>query len=607
MTASPGFERRTVLGGLLATAALPAQGLAQAKAGASAQARALYDRLFEATLVTNPGQATSLGLDTGKRAALRGRLSSSARANRFGTATMLAVVGPELKRIDATALSEEERTFLEVMRWHSDRRAQIVKTPYGGFTGYPIPYTLTHLTGSYQGTPDFLDTQHPIATTADAEAYLSRLTQFAANIGHDATRARAEAAMGVVPPAFVIDKALTQTRALRAQQVAGKGMAASLTKKTAAAKLTGDWGARAAKIVDGPIAAALDGQIAVLTELRAKAGNEAGVSRLPGGAAFYAMCLGQHTSTSLTPDAAHKIGLEEVAAYEARIDPLLRAAGLNEGGVGARLTALGKRPDQLFPNTDAGRAEMLVYCNAKNDAVRPLLSQFFHDVPPARLEIRRVPPAIEAGAPRGYAQSGTLDGSRPGAFYINLRDTHIWPRFSLPTFVYHEGLPGHVLEGAFQLASKTIPLLHRTMGIAAYGEGWGLYAEQLADEMGLYEGEPLGRIGYLQAALYRAVRVVVDTGMHAKGWSRERATRYMIDVTGLAPGAAENEIDRYIVWPGQATSYKLGHTAILRAREAARVRLGTRFDLKGFHRVVLGRGDQPLDVLARNVAAWNGS
>ena len=605
-----GVGRRTVLAGLVASAALP--GVATGRtlapsARAAAGARALYDKLFEDSLRSNPGQATGLGLDTGPRAALRGQLASSARDNRFGNATAIALAAADLDAIDARALTADERVYLETMRWHAARRLEIVRTPYGGFTGYPVPYVLSHLTGSYQGTPDFLDTQHPVANAADAQAYLSRLSAFAANIDHDVARARQDAALGVVPPAFVIDKAIAQTRSLMTQQAGGRGLAATLARKAAAARLRGNWGDLANMVVDREVLPALDRQLVALTDLRAQAGTEAGVSRLPGGAAFYATCLRYHTSTSLTPDQAHQVGLTEVRDYERRIDPLLRAAGLTGGGVGARLTALGQRPDQLFANTDVGRAEILKFLNVRNDAIRPLLPKYFRDVPAATMEIRRVPPAIEAGAPRGYAQRGTLDGSRPGAFYINLRDTGIWPRWQLPTFVYHEGLPGHVLQGAYDLASTSIPLLHRTMGIAAFGEGWGLYSEQLADEMGVYADEPLGRIGYLQAALYRAVRVVVDTGMHARGWSRERATRYMIDTTGLAPGAAENEIDRYIVWPGQATSYKLGHTAIVRAREAARKQLGAKFDLANFHRVVLRHGNQPLDLLARGVAAWDGT
>jgi uncharacterized protein (DUF885 family) len=620
-TVDPNFNRRETIAMLLATSALG--GCATTEAGgtqdavaaagpdaipdnqALGQARALYDGLFERLLAANPSSATSLGLDTNARAALRAQLPSSAPDARFGFASDLAAAKVDIDGIDASTLAPNDRTYLDTLRWFADRATEITRTPYGGFTGYPIPYTLTQLTGSYQDVPDFLDSIHPLTTSADAEAYLSRMNAMAANIGHEVERMRAEAAMGVIPPAYIIAKTLTQTRALREQRGSGVGMAAVLARKTAAAGIAGDWGARAAQINDGPIAAALDRQLALLGELAPRAGMEAGVSRLPGGREFYATCLRQHTSTTLTPEEAHQRGLDEVNDYEVRLDPLLRAQGLANGPVGARLTALSQRPDQLWPNTDAGRAEMLAFCNRTNDAVRPLLAGYFNNPPAARLEIRRVPPAIEVGAPRGYAQSGSLDGTRPGAFYINLRDTRVWPRFAVPTFVYHEGIPGHIYQGAVVLASQSIPLLHRSLGIAAYGEGWALYAEQLADEMGLYADEPLGRIGYLQAALYRAVRVVVDTGMHALGWSRERALRYMIDIAGLAPSAAENEIDRYIVWPGQACSYKIGHSEILRAREGARARMGARFDLKGFHDVVLNNGDTPLELLAANVARWS--
>ena len=621
MIPNPTFSRRqtiamllasSVLGGCAVTAseqgAVGAAPARPADTGAAAQARALYDRLFETMLRRNPGSATSLGLDTGERAALRGELSSSAADARFGFASDLAGARRDIEAIDRDLLTGGERTYLDALRWFAERASEITRTPYGGFEGYPIPYTITQLTGSYQDVPDFLSSTHPVASADDAEAYLSRMAAMARNIEQEVERSRDEAAMGVIPQSFIIAKTLTQTRAALADAARGadSGMAMVLDRKARAAALTGDWRARAGQYAAGSIAAALEQQVRLLEQLAPRSVTEAGVSRLPQGREFYQTCLRQHTSTALTAEEAHQRGLEEVRDYEGRLEPLLRAQGLSTGSVGARLTALGERPDQLWPNTDAGRADMLDFCNRTNDAVRPLLSRWFNNPPAAPLEIRRVPPAIEVGAPRGYAQRGSLDGSRPGAFYINLRDTTIWPRFAIPTFVYHEGIPGHVYQGAVVLASRSIPLLHRTMGIAAYGEGWALYAEQLADEMGLYESEPLGRIGYLQAALYRAVRVVVDTGMHALGWSRERALAYMIDVSGLAPSAAENEIDRYIVWPAQACSYKLGHSEIVRAREAARAAMGTRFDIKGFHDVVLNDGSVPLEVLSRNVAAWAG-
>ena len=606
------FDRRqtmmALLGGtvLAGTATLPTVARAamqDAPTGAAAQANALYTRLFDQLLVLNPESATSLGLDTGERAYLRGKLGSSAAANRFGFTQAVLDAKPAIDAIDANALEGAERTQLELVRWYAERAGEVVQTPYGGSDGYPIPYTLTQLTGSYQGVPDFLDSTHPIATVPDAVAALQRMAQMAVEIDNEVARSRAEAAMGVIPPSFIIAKTLTQTRALRAERGEGSGLASSLARRATAAGIAGDWGKQAAEVVDGPIAAALDRQIALLEELAPRATEEAGVSRLPGGMEFYATCLRQHTSTSLTPQEAHARGLEEVADYQGRLEPLLAAQGLTTGSTGERMTALGQRADQLWPNTDEGRAAMIAYCNERNDAVRPLLARVFNDPPAAQLDIRRVPPAIELGAPRGYAQRGSLDGSRPPAFYINLRNTTDWPRFAIPTFVYHEGIPGHVFQGAV-LQGTELPLLHRTLGIAAYGEGWGLYAEQIADELGLYADEPLGRIGYLQAALYRAVRVVVDTGMHALGWSKARALAYMIDVTGLAQRAAENEIDRYIVWPGQATSYKLGHSEIVRARATAQATMGDRFDIKGFHDVVLRQGSQPLELLSRNIAAW---
>jgi uncharacterized protein (DUF885 family) len=228
----------------------------------------------------------------------------------------------------------------------------------------------------------------------------------------------------------------------------------------------------------------------------------------------------------------------------------------------------------------------------------------FERLPRARVEVRRVPVSIELGSPRGYAQSPSLDGSRPGAYYINLVDTAIWPRWSLPTLTYHESLPGHHLQGALALEATDTPLLHKSMGFNAFGEGWGLYAEQLADELGMYDDFPEGRLGYHQSFLYRAARIVIDTGLHALGWSRERAIRYMIDTVGLAPAAAESEIERYCVWPGQACGYKIGHTEIDRLRTVARERTGDRFDIKSFHSAVLDGGAMPLDVLGRVVDQW---
>jgi len=223
------------------------------------------------------------------------------------------------------------------------------------------------------------------------------------------------------------------------------------------------------------------------------------------------------------------------------------------------------------------------------------------------MEVRRVPPAIELGSPGAYAEGGSIDGSRPGVYYINLASTASWPRWALPTLNSHEAIPGHLWQGAIVRPAQNIPLLFRSVGIPAFGEGWGLYAETLRDELGLYRDAPLGRIGMIQSFLFRSARLVVDTGMHVMGWSRGRAIRYFMDTVGREQLGSEREIDRYLVWPGQATSYKIGHNEMLRIREQARLRLGSRFDIKAFHDLVLLSGDMPLEVLSSMASEWDGS
>ena len=602
------FDRRQfLLGSAAATGALALSGCAGlAPRSETAAARSVYDSIFEGMLRASPEMATSLGLDTGERAYLRGRLSDASPAGKMGVYRPVIDHLPQLRQIDRAQLQGRERAWLDTVLWLGARMSEAATFDYGGIAGYnyPVPYVLSQLTGAYQGVPDFLDSQHPVETREDAEAYVSRLEEFARAIHFDVERARADAGRGVVPPAYILDKALTQTRNLRREGGADAGLVRSLVRRARERNIGGDWERQASAIVDGRIADALDRQVALLSELRRGAGTNPAAGRLPDGERFYATCLRYHTSTALTPDQAHEIGLAQVAELQAEADPLLRREGLTRGSVGARLTALGQQERWLYPNTDAGREELIADLNRHMEALRARMPEYFNTIPTSGMVIRRVPPAIEAGAPRGYAQSGSLDGSRPGTFYINLVDTRIWPKWSLPTLNHHESVPGHLWQGAIVLGSEGIPLLHRNIGVPAFGEGWGLYAEQLADEIGTYADFPQGRIGMLQSFLYRAARIVMDTGMHAKGWSREQAIAYFTDEVGLDPISATSEVERYIVWPGQACSYKIGHNEIVRLRNEARARLGSRFDLKSFHDVVLLGGDMPLEVLATLVADW---
>jgi uncharacterized protein (DUF885 family) len=602
------FDRRQFLLGSAAAGAFALAGCTTAGSARSpsARARAVYDKISKVMLEASPETATGLGLDTGARAHLKRRLSDESRAGKMGAYAPMIAALPRLRQIDRAALGGQERAWLDTVTWVAERVAAFAPVPYGGIGGYsyPIPYVLTQLTGSYQEVPDFLDSQHKIETRDDADAYVARLQDFGRNVDFEVDHARADAGRGVVPPAYVLDKALAQTRSLRGEPADRSTLVQSLVRRAREKGIAGDWATAATAVVEGRVYPALDRQIAALTELRRGAGTAAGVSRLPQGEAFYANALRFHTSTTLTPDQAHEIGLRQVVELSAEADPLLRAEGLTQNGVGARLTELGRIDRYLYPNTDSGREQLLADLNRQMEAVRARMPEVFATIPRSPMEVKRVPPAIELGAPRGYAQGPSLDGSRPGAYYINLQDTRIWPKWSLPTLTYHESIPGHLWQGSIVIENQNIPLLLRNIGIPAYGEGWGLYAEQLADEIGMYRDFPQGRIGMLQSFLYRAARIVVDTGMHAKGWSRDQAIRYFAENVGLNPIAAESEIDRYIVWPGQAASYKLGHNEFVRLREDARRRLGARFDLKGFHDAVLLNGDMPLEVLGTVVNDW---
>ena len=595
-----------------------ASGLALATAGAlgrpacaaadaeAARARALYDAIFDEILLVAPQLATKLGLDTGKRAGARSLLDGRGQAHRLGQLGPLAKAWPQVQRIDATQLSGVDRSSFATVAWLASVCRDLEALSLGGVDSYnyPVPYVVTQLTGAYQSTPDFMESTHPVESAADATAYLDRLEMFAYVVANDTGLAREDMNRGIVPPDFICDKTLSQLRLLRAQSGDKSGLVSSLVRRTADKGIGGDWAKRAARIVDGPLAKSLDAQIALVEEQRRRATHEAGMRGRPGGEAYYRLCLRYQTSTPTTPDEAHALGLAQVAEISAAADSLLESQGLADGTVGARLAALTKDPRHLYPNTDAGRAQLLADLNVQVEGMQRRLPELFGVLPRTPVEVRRVPPAIELGAPRGYAKTGSLDGTRPGAYYINLADTGIWPKWALPTLTYHESIPGHHLQFTIALEAADTPLLHRTLSLNAFIEGWGLYAEQLADEVGMYRDLPLGRLGLLQSFLYRAVRIVVDTGMHWKGWSRERAADYMTETVGLARGAVESEIDRYCVWPAQACGYKIGHLEFVRLREVARAKLGARFDLRRFHDEVLKGGAMPLEVLAQVVDDW---
>lgn len=590
------ISRRQLLAG---TAALGVTGPALAQPTADDQLLALFDAIFAEEIADSPERATALGLDTGANAGLKSQLSDYSRAGRTADLARAKSQLDRLRAIPTVALSSARRLDRDVVEYDLSRRVMNeTRFSFGSAGGNFAPYVLTHSDGAYREVPGFLENQHRVNNSDDAEAWLGRLSAFAGALDQNTQRLREEAAMGVAPPAFLLDLALPQMQRLRATPAGETALVTALTRKAVAANVAGAWGGRALAIVEREIFPALDRQIAAVTELRATATMDAGVWKLPVGAAYYDAAVKSSTTTDYTAEEVHQLGLSQVAEISSQLDVLLKGQGLTQGTVGQRLVALNERPDQTYPNTDAGKEELLSELRSHAARMYPQLEKLFISQPKSKLDVKRVPVAIQEGGAGAYYQAGTPDGSRNGTFFINLTDSFDRPKFGLPTITFHEGIPGHHFQVMLALESPDVPPIRRRAGYSAYTEGWALYAETLADEIGYYDGNPLGRIGYLQSLLFRATRLVVDTGIHHKRWSKDQAIQYMVETTGFARGRTTREIVRYCAAPGQALSYKIGHTKWLAVREQVKAKQGAAFDVRQFHEI-LRLGAMPLVLFER--------
>ncbi|KQP43857.1 MAG: DUF885 family protein [Brevundimonas sp.] len=604
------FDRRRLLQSAALGAGLVAVGgpaLAR-QAGASqgddaAQLKTFMDATFEQTLDKSPEVVTMFGLDKGDRAAAKSKLTVPTRAEEDDQRAFTRRQRAELARIDRSKLDARNANYYDSLTQNLDGVIATYDIPYGQ-GGWPNPYRVSQQGGAYQSTPDFLANQHTIETAADADAYVARVNAFADVLLAETDRLKEDYALGVIPPDFILAKAIRQQDGVLATPAATSPLTQSVVDRARAKGLTGDWGAQVERLVNERVYPALAAQNAVLKAAQPNAVHEASVRRLPQGEQYYANSLRYITTTRLTADEIHSTGVEQMADLTARADVLLKAQGLTQGSVAERIKALGDDPKYVYANTDAGKAELIAKLNAQMADMQARLPNAFGRLPKAKVEIKRVPPEIEAGAPMGYYNSPSLDGTRPGIYWINLKDTAEWPSWTLPTLTYHEATPGHHLQISLQQESESAPLLMNLLGFSSYVEGWGLYAEQLADELGAYENDPVGQIGYLQSLMFRAARLVVDTGIHSKGWSREQGIRYMMEAYGDQEGAATSEVERYCGWPGQACAYKVGHNEWVRLREKAKTILGPKFDIKGFHDTALAAGGVPLSVLERIVDGW---
>lgn len=613
------FSRRAVLGAGAGGAAL-LSGCASDGGGnvgngvagggdPSAQMNAVLDRSVANSLRRSPERCTSLGL-TEERAGYRfiDKVSDASKAGAREAREQTQASLRELRAIDRESLPARDKVTYDVVATAWENNLGTAAFEVGGGAG--SPYVVTQLTGAYRSMPNFMNEQHPLRTTEEADGYLARINGFVGQLDAESAIIAEDAAAGVIPPDFAIDKAILQLGRFADGGPNANILVQSLVRRLPEARdipeaSRAGYISRAETAVRDGVIPAVRRQIEALQRVRPRAVHDAGIWRLPRGGEMYAAALVSRTTTTMSPDEIHDVGNELIRQLNGEMDAILRAEGLTRGTVAERVQEISRRPDQLYPNTDAGREQILADLNQQTREIEAMMPRAFNTLARAQLVINRVPPFTEAGAPGGYYQRAALDGSRPGAYFINLRDTSEWPKFTLPTLNYHEGVPGHHWQISIQQESGSIPFIRSAMlGFSAFSEGWGLYAEQLADELGAYQNNRLGRLGYLQSATFRASRLVCDTGLHHKRWTREQAIQSMMEATGDLESSVTTEIERYCVNPGQACAYMIGRQAINRIRQQSIATLGARFDLKAFHDTMLANGAVPLSVLERVLADW---
>lgn len=575
--------------------------------------RALADDHAARVLQLAPEYATVLGVDESVAGeGYNGRLGSygfeASQQARQLNETFLR----EVRGIERSALSEQDAVTYDVLRDAYQTGAQRNQFVFGGAVpwGSTSPYIVTQLSGPHLFLPRLLQTQHPLRSKQDAEDYLSRLEAFGRVFDEVIEVVSGDAAAGVTPPYFALEGAANSMKTFVSPAPAESPLVTTFSARisrieglseTERAELTAGAAQRVEEIVYPAYARLAE----ALESLEPQSGRDAGIWRIgeEEGAAFYQHALDSYGASGMTGEEIHDLGLAEVGRITAEMDAILKVQGLSDGTVASRFEAIGARPDMLYPNTDDGRNVLLADLNIQVNEIMVKAPDWFGTLPGQEVEVRRIPIYEQDSAPGGYYNSPSLDGTRPGIYWINLKNTADWPKHTLKTLTYHEAVPGHHFQRSLEQIVG-LPLIRNMMGYSEFAEGWALYAEQVAAEMGMYAEDPLGDLARLQSELFRAARLVVDTGLHHKRWTREQAIEYMQGVTGDTVDSVTREIERYSVWPGQATSYKLGMIKINALRDKAEAELGDAFDIREFHDEVLLTGAMPLPVLEKKINRW---
>jgi uncharacterized protein (DUF885 family) len=562
-----------------------------------------YEKVFAQVLFEEPELLSSLGLVerfgiTGHNA----KLSDASPAHQQHYFDRAKKNLADLRAYPLAKQNASQQLSTHILEWYITREIEGEKYQWHN---YPV----NQLFGVQNEFPSFMANTHRLLAARDCEYYRQRLIAVGPKFDQLLESLKVREQKDILPPRFVVEKVLAEMNNFVAQPAAENILATSF--KTRAAKiseLSDEQRVAFQKKIETAITdnvyPAYQKLIDYFKALLPKTTTDDGVWKLPEGDAFYAFALRKSTTTTLNPEEVHELGLREVARIETEMRALLDANGFAGRPIGEAMDALGKEPRFLFPNDDKGRADALAeYTRLITDAIeRSRL--LFVTVPKAKIEVRRVPVFKEGTSAGAYYNGASLDGTRPGVFYANLRDLNEVPKWSMPTLAYHEGVPGHHWQIATAQELKGLPQFRKLIPFTAYQEGWALYAEWLAKQAGWYDGDPFGDLGRLQAELFRAVRLVVDTGIHAKRWPREQAIAYMRDKTGMGEKEVTAEIERYIVNPGQACAYKVGMLKIQELRKRAQTELGAKFDQRQFHDVVLKNGALPLEILEEQVTNY---
>ena len=560
-----------------------------------------FERAFIQFLLEDPEAVSSLGIfeQLGYKG-FDGMLTDVSPAHEQKLAKMARDDLETLRKYDRASLSPANQLSYDILEWFLQ---DLVEGQRWLFHDYPV----NQLFGVQSSTPDFMVQIHPIADRRDVHNYTARLTAFGRKFDQLLEGLRLRESKGIVPPKFVIERVLAEMRAFIAvparQNILYTNLRTKLARLAAVPvserpKLLAD----AQSAIEHSVYPAYGRLIDYFERLQPQVTSDYGVWKLPDGDSYYDHLIRSHTTTALDAEQVHNIGLAEVARIEKELDGILRSQGLPEGSIAERIARLNANPRLQYSNDDAGRAGCIADYQRYIDEIVRGLGADFAAPPGLDIKVERVPQFKEKTAPGAYADTGSLDGARPGVFYVNLRDMRDIHKYQMRTLAYHEAVPGHQLQGVIAQRLAGVPTFRKILPFTAYDEGWALYAERLGWEMG-FENDPLDNLGRLQAEMFRAVRLVVDTGIHRKHWTREQAIDYMLEKTGMARSEVVSEIERYFVIPGQALAYKIGMLRILELRTRSQAQLGAAFDIRQFHGIVLGSGAMPLGILEKQVEA----